>query len=56
VIHRRYEQYNVSKKDVKKKDEHNEESYGRKHKNQDTKDKYLKMEQKVVPKWKAEKQ
>jgi hypothetical protein len=31
----------VGKKDVKKKDEQNEESYRRKHQNQDTKDKHL---------------
>jgi hypothetical protein len=39
-----------------KKDEQNEESYGRKHQNSDTKDKYLKKEQKVVQKRKTEKQ
>jgi hypothetical protein len=31
----------VGKKDVKKKDEQNEESYRRNHQNQDTKDKHL---------------
>jgi hypothetical protein len=46
----------VPKKDVKKKDEQNDESYERKHHNQDTKDKYLEMERKVVSKWKTEKQ
>jgi hypothetical protein len=43
-------------KDVKKKDEQNDESYERKHPNLDTKDKYLEKERKVVLKWKAEKQ
>jgi hypothetical protein len=43
-IHRQYEQYNVDKKVVKKKDEQNESSYGRKRQNQDTKDKYLEKE------------
>jgi hypothetical protein len=46
--HQRYEQCNVGKKDAKKKDEQNEESYGRKLQNQDTKYKYLTKEQKVV--------
>jgi hypothetical protein len=54
-IHRRYEQCNDGKKDVKKKDKQNEESYERKRQNQDTKDKYLENERKVVPKWKTEK-
>jgi superfamily I DNA and/or RNA helicase len=54
-IHRRYEQCNDGKKNVKKKDKHNEESYERKRQNQDTKDKYLKKERKVVPKWNTEK-
>jgi hypothetical protein len=31
------------------------ESYGKKHQNQDTMDKYLEKELKVVPKWKIEK-
>jgi hypothetical protein len=54
-IHQRYEQCNGDKKDIKKKDEQNEESYKRKRQNQDTKDKCLEKEQKVVPKWKTEK-
>jgi hypothetical protein len=56
VIHQRYEQCNGGKTDAKKKDEQNEKSYERKRQNQDTKDKYLKKERKVVPKWKIEKQ
>jgi hypothetical protein len=40
-IHWRYEQCNDDKKIVKKKDEQNEESYEKKCKNQDTKNKYL---------------
>jgi hypothetical protein len=55
-IHRWYEPCNGDKKNVKKKDEQNEESYKRKRQNQDTKDKYLEKGQKVVPKWKTEKQ
>jgi hypothetical protein len=41
---------NGGKTDVKKKDEQNEESYERKRQNQNTKDKYLKKGQKVIPK------
>jgi hypothetical protein len=42
-------------KDLKKNDEQNEESYRRKHQDQDNKDKYPKREENVVPKWKTEK-
>jgi hypothetical protein len=47
-IHRWYKQYNISKINVKKKDEQNDELYEWKHKNLDTKDTYLEMEWKVV--------
>jgi hypothetical protein len=40
-IHRRYEQCNGKKKVIKKKDEQNEESYEKKHQNQDTNNKYM---------------
>jgi hypothetical protein len=56
MIHQWYEQYNNGKKDVKKRDEQNAESYERKCQNQDIKDKYLEKEQKMVRKWKTEKQ
>jgi hypothetical protein len=41
---------------AKQKDEQSEESYERKRPNLDTKDQYLKKEQKVVPKGKTKKQ
>jgi hypothetical protein len=54
--HQWYEQCNGDKKDAKQKDEQSEESYEKKHQNQDIKDQYLKKKQKVVPKRKTEKQ
>jgi hypothetical protein len=43
-IHRQYEQCNGENKVVKKKVEQNEESYEKKRRNQDTKNKYLEKE------------